>query len=83
MAAAYSMDLRERVMADSDAGLSSKQLAERYHVSPAWVDALEAATPGDRNDRRAQTNEISRAGLAGARGSAPRVGHRATGCDPG
>src|SRR2546428_2431058 len=40
MAAAYSMDLRERVITDSDAGLSSKELAERYHVSRAWVDAL-------------------------------------------
>ena len=40
MAAAYSMDLRERVMTDADAGLSSKDVAERYHVSRAWVDAL-------------------------------------------
>src|SRR5262249_43740988 len=40
MAAAYSMDLRIRVLKDSDAGLSSKELAERYHVSRAWVDAL-------------------------------------------
>jgi transposase len=40
MAAAYSMDLRSRVLKDSDAGLSSKELAERYHVSRAWVDAL-------------------------------------------
>ena len=40
MAAAYSMDLRERVITDSDAGLSSKALAARYHVSRAWVDAL-------------------------------------------
>jgi transposase len=40
MAAAYSMDLRMRVLKDSDAGLSSKALAERYHVSRAWVDAL-------------------------------------------
>ena len=40
MAAAYSMDLRTRVLSDSDAGLSSKELAERYHVSRAWVDAL-------------------------------------------
>ncbi len=40
MAAAYSMDLRTRVLQDSDAGLSSKELAERYHVSRAWVDAL-------------------------------------------
>src|SRR5262245_24352445 len=40
MAAAYSIDLRTRVLKDSDAGLSSKELAERYHVSRAWVDAL-------------------------------------------
>src|SRR3982074_264978 len=40
MAAAYSMDLRERVVQDADAGLSSKDLADRYHVSRAWVDAL-------------------------------------------
>src|SRR4030095_458710 len=40
MAAAYSMDLRTRVLKDSDAGLASKNLAERYHVSRAWVDAL-------------------------------------------
>jgi transposase len=40
MAAAYSMDLRTRVLQDSDAGLSSKELARRYRVSRAWVDAL-------------------------------------------
>ncbi len=40
MAAAYSMDLRERVIADADVGLTSKELAARYHVSRAWVDAL-------------------------------------------
>jgi transposase len=40
MAAAYSMDLRSRVLKDADAGLTSKDLAARYHVSRAWVDAL-------------------------------------------
>jgi transposase len=40
MAAAYSMDLRARVIKDADRGLTSKELAERYHVSRAWVDAL-------------------------------------------
>lgn len=40
MAAAYSMDLRERVIQDADAGVPSKILTERYHVSRAWVDAL-------------------------------------------
>jgi len=40
MAAAYSMDLRTRVLTDADAGLTSNELAERYHISRAWVDAL-------------------------------------------
>lgn len=40
MATAYSMDLRIRVLQDSDAGVSSQELAARYHVSRAWVDAL-------------------------------------------
>jgi transposase len=40
MAAAYSLDLRTRVLHDADAGLTSNELAERYHVSRAWVDAL-------------------------------------------
>jgi transposase len=51
MAAAYSMDLRERVMKDADAGLPSKELAERYHVSRAWVDALK--------QRRRETGSIA------------------------
>jgi hypothetical protein len=51
MAAPYSMDLRERVITDSDAGLSSKELAERYHVSRAWVDALK--------QRRRETGSIA------------------------
>ena len=51
MATAYSMDLRERVITDSDAGLSSKELAERYHVSRAWVDALK--------QRRRETGSIA------------------------
>jgi transposase len=51
MAAAYSIDLRERVMQDADAGLSSKELAARYHVSRAWVDALK--------QRRRETGAIA------------------------
>ena len=51
MAAAYSMDLRERVIDDTDEGLSSKELAERYHVSRAWVDALK--------QRRRETGSIA------------------------
>jgi transposase len=37
---AYSMDLRERVIKDCDAGLSTKLVAEKYSVSPAWVRRL-------------------------------------------
>ena len=51
MAAAYSMDLRTRVIQDSDAGLPSKELAQRYHVSRAWVDALK--------QRRRETGSIA------------------------
>ena len=50
MAAAYSLDLRARVLKDADAGRSSKELAERYHVSRAWVDALK--------QRRRETGSI-------------------------
>jgi transposase len=45
MAAAYSMDLRTRVLKDSDAGLSSKEMADRYHVSRACVDTLKQGRP--------------------------------------
>jgi transposase len=51
MAAAYSMDLRARVLKDADAGLSSKDLAERYRVSRAFVDALK--------QRRRETGEFA------------------------
>jgi transposase len=51
MAAAYSMDLRARVLKDADAGRSSKELAERYHVSRAWVDALK--------QRRRETGSVA------------------------
>jgi len=34
---AYSMDLRLRVLADSDAGWETSEVAEKFGVSPAWV----------------------------------------------
>jgi transposase len=51
MATAYSMDLRERVIQDVDAGFSAKELAARYHISRAWVDALK--------QRRRETGSIA------------------------
>ena len=49
--AAYSMDLRLRVLRDADAGLPSDELAEKYSVSRAWVDRLK--------QRRRETGEIA------------------------
>jgi transposase len=40
MPAAYSSDLRERVLADRDAGVSTAEAAKKYRVSPAWVRRL-------------------------------------------
>ena len=48
---AYSLDLRTRVLKDSDAGMASKLVAEKYAVSRAWVDRLK--------QRRRETGEIA------------------------
>jgi transposase len=37
---AYSLDLRQRVLLDCDAGLPTQQVALKYRVSPAWVRRL-------------------------------------------
>ena len=37
---AYSMDLRQRVINDCDAGMKTKTVADKYSVSPAWVRRL-------------------------------------------
>jgi transposase len=34
---AYSMDLRERVLKDAQAGVATSTVATKYSVSPAWV----------------------------------------------
>lgn len=38
--APYSMDLRSRVLRDLDAGLASKDVAQKYSVSRSWVDRV-------------------------------------------
>ncbi len=47
---AYSMDLRKRVLADCDAGLRTKPVAEKYGVSRSWVRRLK--------QRRRENNEL-------------------------
>jgi transposase len=37
---AYSMDLRQRVLKDCDAGMATSAVAQKYAVSPAWVRRL-------------------------------------------
>ena len=49
--APYSMDLRTRVLRDSDAGLPSKDVAAKYAVSRAWVDRLK--------QRRRETGQVT------------------------
>ena len=49
--APYSMDLRTRVLRDSDVGLRSKEVAVKYAVSRAWVDRVK--------QRRRERGEIA------------------------
>lgn len=48
---AYSMDLRERVLRDSDAGVMAAAVAVTYHVSASWVRRLK--------QRRRETGEVA------------------------
>ena len=47
---AYSIDLRERVLADCDAGQSNDEVARKYRVSAAWIRRLK--------QRRRETGSI-------------------------
>ena len=49
--APYSMDLRTRVLRDSNAGRPSKEVAVKYAVSRAWVDRVK--------QRRRERGEIA------------------------
>lgn len=46
----YSIDLRQRVLLDSDAGMGTRIVATKYHVSESWVRRLK--------QRRRETNQI-------------------------
>ena len=48
---AYSMDLRKRVLKDSDKGMSTRDVAVKYEVSESWVRRLK--------QRRSETGEIA------------------------
>lgn len=48
---AYSMDLRERVFADCDAGMEVRQVAVKYRVSESWIRRLK--------QRRRESGEVA------------------------
>ena len=48
---AYSMDLRERALLDSDAGMKAAEVAAKYRVSGSWVRLLK--------QRRRDTGEVA------------------------
>jgi transposase len=54
---AYSIDLRERVLMDWDAGLGTHAVARKYRVSPEWVRKLrrQRDATGDIAPRRGKT----------------------------
>jgi transposase len=47
----YSMDLRQRVLVDSDAGMKTEDVADKYSVSESWVRRLK--------QRRRETGEVA------------------------
>jgi transposase len=59
MAATYSQDLRDRVLAACDRGMPTKPVAEMFQVSPAWVRRLK--------QRRRETGETAGRPRGGAR----------------
>ena len=48
---AYSMDLRERALLDSDAGMKAADVAAKYRVTGSWVRLLK--------QRRRETGEVA------------------------
>lgn len=54
---AYSVDLRERVLADFDAGIGNDAVARKYRVSSRWVYKIrrQRAETGDIAPRRGKT----------------------------
>jgi transposase len=56
---AYSQDLRDRVLGACDRGMPTKQVAEVFDVSPAWVRRLK--------QRRRETGETTPRPSGGAR----------------
>ena len=73
---AYSIDLRERLLRDSNAGMKTSAVAVTYHVSAAWVRRL--------THRRRATGEVApRQQRYGRRPVLTPPAAHARGADPG
>ncbi len=73
---AYSVDLRKRVLADCDAGLGTKAVAEKYSVSPAIVRRWkqrrrENGELGPRRSGGRRPRQVDRAAVAAAARAQP------------
>jgi transposase len=62
MAEPYPLELRERVLADCDAGLGTTATARKFRVSPAWVRRL-------KQHRRERGGDIAPRTGGGSRGA--------------
>ena len=64
---AYSMDLRERALLDSDAGMKAADVAVKYRVSGSWVRLL-------KQRRRETGDQVEGQVEARSRAHRPRTG---------
>jgi len=60
----YSMDLRQRVLADCDRGMTTAAVAGKYSVSPSWVRRLkqrrrESGETGPRSSRNRRQPKLA------------------------
>ena len=71
---AYSMDLRERALLDSDAGMKAADVAVKYRVSGSWVRLLKQRRreTGCRDEGRGRCGEVPRGVVGGRRPRAVR-----------
>ena len=62
---AYSMDLRERALLDSDAGMKAADVATKYRVSGSWVRLLkQRRRVRDRRKSRRAPSDTAGAGCS-------------------
>jgi len=59
MGAAYAQDLRERILAAYDRGMTTKPIAEMFSVSPAWARRVK--------QRRRESGQITHKPMGGVR----------------